>query len=342
MIKKLLHLIFVVLILALVVGVPVSWMIRRSYSNPEVHYFRAQEDGDRENGQALRFAVISDLNDYVFEGGNGVISELVGSTSPDAILLGGNMISKDAKSLTPVTDLIRSLVQTAPVYYAYGSEELKYAKEHSRTSGTGEEEDELRAALESAGAVVLNDEYKDVVIYGVRTRIGAMNGKAYELTDLSGKVKRKYEKNWDFLNRFQDTDSFKVMLLPGPENFVYSDAAKTWDIDLVVSGGGLGGLAVLPRYGGVFGASGSYFPEYVHGIYEKEGVNILITSGLSAPHTGIPRFNNPPEVAVLDLSGIEIPVKEEKTAKEEKEKTSKEEKPAEEEKSAEEKEKTTE
>ena len=79
---------------------------------------------------------------------------------------------------------------------------------------------------------------------------------------------------------------------------------KTWDLDLVVSGNDLGGLVVVPHYGGVFGGSMGYFPEFVHGMSEKEDVKLFITSGLSAPKNLIPRLNNPPEIAVVDIDGL--------------------------------------
>lgn len=302
MIRKLFHFIFVLLLLALIIAVPANWMLRRSYNDPEVHYFYTEEKVQN-GGESLRFAVLSDLYNYVFEGGNGAVSELVADTSPDAILISGNMITSDAEDLSPVTDLIRDLVRTAPVYYAYGDQELKYVRAH--TGGEENPADPLRDLLEKAGATVISGEYKDVVLYGIPTRIGSINDRAYELTMPGGSVKRKYEDTYKLLKAFQDTDSFKVMIASRPESFVYGDACKSWDVDLVVSGGNLGGLVVLPRLGGVFGDANHYFPEYVHGMYEKDGVNLFITSGLSAPKGGIPRFNNPPEVAVLDIKGLD-------------------------------------
>lgn len=338
LIGKIFHLIFVLLILALIIGIPANWMIHRSYSDPEVHYFYNAEKEGESGKESLRFVMISDLYDYVFEGGNGVVSELAGDTSPDAILIGGNMITSDTKDLTPVTDLIKSLVLTAPVYYAYGEQEVSYVSKHlnAASDSTGDAADPLREELEKAGAVVLNDEYTDVVLYGINARIGNINEKAYELTNADGRVKRKYEEAYKLLSDFQNTDSFKVMISSKPENFIYADACSAWDIDLVACAGGLGGLAVLPHYGGVFGGSNNYFPEYVHGMYEKDGVDLFITSGLSAPEGKIPRFNNPPEIAVLDIKGLENVTQEEKKTeeakKEEKETDKKNEKKAEEKK----------
>ena len=298
MIKKLFHFIFVLLLLGLIIGIPGGWMLYRSYNDPEVHYFSAKRG---EGGQSLRFVVISDLFGYVFEGGNGEIADLAGNTSPDAILIGGNMIASDTQDLTPLTDLVKRLTQIAPVYYSYGKQELNYAAAHSGQNGTS---DPLRDSLEKAGAVVLNESYADVTLYGVSTRIGGMFNNAYEMTNLRHEVKKRYENTWNFLSDYQDTGSLKIMLSSRPESFVFSDACDTWNIDLVVSGNDLGGLVVLPHYGGVLGGSRGYFPDYIHGMYEKGNVSLFITSGLGAPKGGVPRFNNPPEIAVLDITGL--------------------------------------
>ena len=308
MIKKFFHFIFVLLILALIIGIPASWMIYRSYNDPEVHYFYTKKAEEGE--ESLRFAVISDLFGFVFEGGNGVIADQVSNTSPDAILIGGNMITADTEDITPLTDLIKRLSQIAPVYYSYGEQELKYIKKYSPENGASEQADQLRSALSEAGAVVLNEEFTDVSLYGIDTRIGGMYNNAYEMTGLDHKVKKRYESTYKFLTDYQNTERFKIMLSSRPESFVYADACDTWKIDLVVSGNDLGGLVVIPHYGGLFGGSQGYFPEYIHGMYEKSDVKLFITSGLNAhgkPFTRgnpVPRFNNPPEIAILDIGGL--------------------------------------
>ena len=225
MIGKLFHFIFVLFILALLIGVPAGWMIARSYSDPEVHYYYAQklpEEGtEQEKGEeSLRFIVLSDLYNYVFEGGNGEIAELAANTSPDAILICGNMISADAENTDVVTSLIKRLVQIAPVYYTYGEQEMKYVSAHTEKSAVGTEEstDPLREALEKEGAVVLNEEYANATLYGVGVRIGGMYNKAYEMTNLRGDVKKSSETTWQFLKGFEKTDKFKVMLCSRPNS----------------------------------------------------------------------------------------------------------------------------
>ena len=215
MIKKLIHFIFVLLLLALIIGIPGAWMLQRSYSDPEVHYYYTKEG---EGDQSLRFVVLSDLYGYVFEDGNGVIADRAGNTFPDAILIGGNMITAGTEELTPLTDLIKRLVQIAPVYYSYGEEELKYVKNHTSEKDST---DPLREALEKAGAVVLNESYADTNLYGIGVRVGGMYNNAYELTNLRNEVKKRYEGTWNFLSDYQNTENLKIMLSIRPESFLY-------------------------------------------------------------------------------------------------------------------------
>ena len=67
MIKKILGFIFRLILIAVIIGVPCTWMIRRSYNNPEVHYYEREEQKGKES---LRFPIHSDLNGYVFAGSN--------------------------------------------------------------------------------------------------------------------------------------------------------------------------------------------------------------------------------------------------------------------------------
>ena len=52
-----------------------------------------------------------------------------------------------------------------------------------------------------------------------------------------------------FLTDFQNTNSYRLMMAHRPDSFIFGDAAKTWDIDLVVSGHNHGGQVILPVLG---------------------------------------------------------------------------------------------
>ena len=55
---------------------------------------------------------------------------------------------------------------------------------------------------------------------------------------------------------------------------------------------------VIPLLGGLHGGDQGWFPEYIHGLYEKDNLQMFVTSGLGSSGEKLPRFNNLPEMAV--------------------------------------------
>ena len=97
-----------------------------------------------------------------------------------------------------------------------------------------------------------------------------------------------------FLKDFQNTDRMKIMLSHRPDSFIFGDASKVWDVDLVISGHNHGGQVVIPFFGGLYGGDQGWFPEYIHGMYQKDNILLFETSGLGSDKQKLPRFNNPP------------------------------------------------
>ena len=122
-------------------------------------------------------------------------------------------------------------------------------------------------------------------IGGCKVRIGGMYEYAFALDgdnsaeNLTGNVR-------DFLEEFQNTDRYKIMLCHRPDSFVFGDASDYWKIDLVISGHDHGGQVVMP---------------YVHGLYRTGRIRLFVTSGLSSEKQKLPRWNNRPEIAVLNV-----------------------------------------
>ena len=140
--------------------------------------------------------------------------------------------------------------------------------------------------------------YVDIEINGILVRLGGMYDYAFGL-DGNNTALSAPEDVLAFLEDFQNTDRVKIMLSHRPDSFIFGDASEVWDIDLVISGHNHGGQVVLPFLGGLYGGDQGWFPTYVHGLYEKGNLQLFITSGLGSDRQKLPRFNNPPEVAVL-------------------------------------------
>ena len=160
---------------------------------------------------------------------------------------------------------------------------------------------ELTEQLEESGAVVLDKEYTDLDVNGTQIRLGGMYDYAFGLNG-NNDAAAAPDDTLNFLQDFQNTDRLKIMLAHRPDSFIFGDASKVWDVDLVISGHNHGGQVVLPFLGGLYGGDQGFFPEYIHGMYEKDNFQMFVTSGLGSDRQKLPRFNNPPEIAVLSIS----------------------------------------
>ena len=204
------------------------------------------------------------------------------------------MINEESKNLQTVITLVKRLKETAPVYYALGNHEMGYLDR--KTS-------DLYGELKKAGAVVLEKNYEDIKVKNHTIRIGGLYEYAFAV-DGQGKMSKKDMNSGlrDFLMDFEDTKAFKIMMSHRPDSFIFGQAADTWKIDLVVSGHAHGGQVILPGMGGLYGADQGWFPKYVDGIHHFRTVkNMIVTSRLGSDKEKLPRFNNIPEIVVIDL-----------------------------------------
>ena len=239
----------------------------------------------------FRAVVVSDLHDHRFGGDNEKLAEKIREIAPDVIIMDGDMLNAESADASVPLELIGLLKDTAPIYYALGNHELSYMENgHS----------DLRGELESAGAVVLDKNYVDIEINGTQVRLGGLYDYAFGLNGNNDALAAPSD-TLSFLQDFQNTDRMKIMLSHRPDSFIFGDASKVWDVDLVISGHNHGGQVVIPFLGGLYGGDQGWFPEYIHGMYQKDNILLFETSGLGSDKQKLPRFNNPPEIAVLTI-----------------------------------------
>ncbi len=251
----------------------------------------------------VRLVVVSDLHGHEFGKKNQRLVSKIADQNPDLIILDGDILNEDSEDSHVPVELVQELVKIAPVYYALGNHEIAYMKNQSDT---------LAEELGEAGAVVLDGAdsslqdgefppYVDVDVQDTKLRIGGLYNYAFAL-DGNNTVESLKGSVREYLEEFQDTDRYKVMLSHRPDSFIFGNAADYWKIDLVLSGHDHGGQVVVPFRGGLYGGDQGWFPKYIHGMYEKGNMHIFVTSGLSSEWQKLPRWNNPPEIAVVDLT----------------------------------------
>lgn len=243
------------------------------------------------SGTGFRAVVVSDLHDHRFGGDNEKLAEKIRESDPDIIIMDGDMLNAESENASVPLELIGRLKDTAPVYYALGNHELSYME-----NGYSD----LMEELENAGVVVLDKNYVDIEINGTQVRLGGLYDYAFGLNGNNDAFAAPND-TLSFLQDFQNTDRMKIMLSHRPDSFIFGDASKVWDVDLVISGHNHGGQVVIPFLGGLYGGDQGWFPEYVHGMYQKDNILLFETSGLGSDKQKLPRFNNPPEIAVLTI-----------------------------------------
>lgn len=244
----------------------------------------------------ITFVILADLHDHEFGENNHKLISEVKESSPDAILMVGDMLNNISNETHVVVELTKQLCEIAPVYYVLGNHELAYM------DACLDEGMNFLNQLAQAGAEILDKEYKDIMVNGQKIRIGGMYDYAFALDgDNTTNPEHMVPEVYEFLKDFQETDDFKLMLSHKPDAFIFGDAPKTWDIDLVISGHDHGGQVILPFVGGLFGGDQGWFPDYVYGMHSFEKYDMLITRGLGSNPKILPRFNNRPEVMVLRL-----------------------------------------
>ena len=276
----------ILIVVALAIYILVSLWVSTNYI--VIREYTA-DTGKSDTG--FRAVVVSDLHDHRFGGDNEKLAEKIRESDPDIIIMDGDMLNAESENASVPLELIGRIKDTAPVYYALGNHELSYM-----ANGNSD----LTEELENAGAVVLDKNYVDIEINGTQVRLGGLYDYAFGLNGNNDALAAPND-TLSFLQDFQNTDRMKIMLSHRPDSFIFGDASKVWDVDLVISGHNHGGQVVIPFLGGLYGGDQGWFPEYVHGRYQKDNILLFETSGLGSDKQKLPRFNNPPEIAVLTI-----------------------------------------
>lgn len=239
----------------------------------------------------VRVVQLTDLHNACFGSENTHLLTRVSEAAPDLILFTGDLVTAHVEETDTARALWEQLTQIAPVYVSIGNHEQM----HEQNYGS-----DLTALYEQTGASVLEYEWEDIDVNGQSLRIGGTSG--YSVPEKYLSTGEADPEECAFLNHFQDTDRCTLLMNHIPVCWIQNDGIGCWDCDLVFSGHAHGGQVILPGIGGLYAPDMGFFPGRMEGLFSSsDGKNVLVLSSGLGSAAPIPRFNNPPQILILDI-----------------------------------------
>ena len=231
-----------------------------------------------------RIALVSDLHNAEMGKDNEKLLTMLRDADPDMIAITGDLIDSRNTDIEVALQFVREAVKIAPCYYVTGNHEARIS-----------EYGELKAGMEAAGVVVLEDARTEISLEGEVITLIGVNDPSYQTDYLFGDSETVMNAKLDELQT--ENDGFTILLSHRPELF---DTYADYDIDLILSGHAHGGQFRLPFIGGLVAPNQGLFPEYDAGIYTEDNTNMLVSRGVG--NSILPfRINNRPEVILIEL-----------------------------------------
>lgn len=227
---------------------------------------------------------ISDLHNKSFGNNQEYILDKIGSTSPDIIVVTGDLIDRRRYDLDIALLFIEGVMDIAPIYYVSGN--------HEAWSG---EYENIRNELILRDVVVLDDDKIELIKGNGKIEVLGLSDPAFLTSSyLNGTDTSKLEEK---LRLMSDDNIFQVLLSHRPELIeIYSKE----DIDMIFSGHAHGGQFRFPGIGGIFAPEQGFFPKYESGSHTVKNSTIYISRGLGNSLIPIRLFNRP-EIVVVTL-----------------------------------------
>ena len=248
----------------------------------------------------FRVVLLADLHDHQFGNENKALLDKVSEQQPDLIILDGDMVNRDSADADICLRLIRDLeteIPGVPLISAMGNHELDYIQAGHP---------DLMEELTQAGAVAADQAVCHLMIRGNLIQTGGLYIYGFE-TDMQKEEENTSMLAYRYLWNSAAEDAFCIMCAHRPESFYCWNTADLWNVDLIVSGHDHGGQVILPFAGGLYSSLEGFFPQFDYGLFylgAEKNIPFIITRGLSSNKKRLPRFNNPPEITVIDIEPV--------------------------------------
>lgn len=248
---------------------------------------------DRRISGHYRVVFLSDLHNKQYGKNNVLLLKAIEDAGPDAVLIGGDMINgKSGEKLEGMVELLRTLKEKYPVYYANGNHEHRI-KLYPETYGD---------AAQRYGKALAELGIEPMV--NCHVQLPGVNLAIY-----GSEIDKYYYKRFTVPEMAQDylpgllgrprQEVYTVLLAHNPD---YFPQYAQWGADLVLSGHVHGGIIRIPFLGrGLLSPNVRFFPKYDGGIFREGACTMILSRGLGI-HTIPFRLFNPGEMILIDFA----------------------------------------
>lgn len=269
--KKKTFLIITLIIIAILIVITVDSSRRLVTTEYDVYSERLPE-----SFEGFRIVQLSDLHGKIYGEDNEKLLNAVREAEPDIIAITGDLFDEFTEDGYAET-VCSQLMEIAPVYYCSGN--------HEWTENPRDTFDKMT----ETGTVVMRNKYVTLERNGetiVLAGVDDPNGPYDMITKEAFVAKIKAE-----------TDDYILMLSHRNTDF---DLWTALDVDLVLTGHAHGGIIRLPFIGGVLIHKEDLGKKHIEGTFEEDGTTMVVSRGAGS-NGFVPRFNNNPEIVVVEL-----------------------------------------
>ncbi len=271
------------LLLIMVIAGVVTWqLIRLMDMSYFVDTFYFVDDEKIQN--PFRIVLLSDLHLQEFGHENEKLVDEIRRLKPDIIAMAGDMINETDPDESVVVTLCRNLVDVAPVYFAYGNHEKQVIRVEQTST--------LNVTLEAMGVHVLHNRYETIDVNGNLIDIGGLSANP-------GTLDASYTQR--FWQSYLKSPNYRLLLVHYPQYFFTGGELVGEEIDMALCGHLHGGQAIIPFIGGIYHPLEGFLPEMTDGCHLIANTWVIISRGLGNGKS-LPRFNNPPELVIIDVN----------------------------------------
>ncbi len=227
----------------------------------------------------VRIAIVCDLHGAQYGKKQSDLIAALEEVSPTVVLLLGDIYDQDGIESHAV-ELIDALSSRFTCYFVPGNHEYK-SGELNMIRNLLRESNIPNIAGETVTVQVKDTQ---VQIFGIDDGQG---GKAKQLWQIENAAKQR------------KSDVFSILAIHVPNGV---ESYLHYGFDLMLSGHTHGGQIILPHVlNGLYAPGQGFFPEYGGGRYDFGKQTLIISRGLSQKPLWLPRFGNPPELAIITL-----------------------------------------